>query len=82
MLPSKGTAMNYLIGAIIAVLGVLLGWAIYDEVKAEKFYLRKDSWHCTANHVETTMIPIYNGNSTTYVPQVHSVCDQWSRNGG
>lgn len=74
--------MEKLIILFTAFLICLVGWVVYDEIKSDKFYLRKDSWHCTINHVETTLMPITTGNSTTYVTQVHSVCDQWSKNGG
>ena len=65
-------------GVFILVIGVFV-WAAFDAIFAETFSLRKDSWACTASHLETTHIPVTVNNVTTYTPSVSEVCDQWSR---
>lgn len=71
-------------GVVICwVLGIgiflFLGVLFYSEVTAEKFYLRKDQWKCTASHQETytTMMQV----GSMQIPQFHTttVCDKWER---
>lgn len=65
--------------AFTVVLAGLFGVAIYQDSRAEKFSLRKDSWACTRSHVDTFTTYIKIGD--VMVPQFHTdtVCDQWSR---
>lgn len=56
---------------------------IVDDVYAEKFELRKDSWGCTRSHEETTQSTYYLYVGGVQMPQTtygtETVCDQWSR---
>lgn len=68
---------DWLFGAVVAsVVAVLvwLGWLIYDDVHAEKFALRKDSWACTKSHNERHFLVV----GKIVVPQTRSVCTQWT----
>jgi hypothetical protein len=69
-----------ILGCVALVL--LLGYILYDDAHAEKFGLRKDQWICTANKVETTYIVTASGKGTTnWIPDVHSVCTQYTKAG-
>lgn len=66
--------------ALIAALLLGIGAFIYDACFAESFSLRKDTWGCTASHVETsTTLVNYGNNVLVPVTSTDNVCDQWSR---
>lgn len=61
-------------------------FALYDEYVSEKFYLRKDQFHCSASHIEITYDThtTTNANGTTSTvttPREVVVCDVYTRNG-
>jgi len=65
---------------VLAILVTTVVCAAYDEMIAEKFYLRKDSWACTKAHAEVSTVPItISGGYMVLVPETHNICDQWSR---
>lgn len=68
-----------MVGLFILVIVGIIGYAVYDEYVAEKFYLRKDQWVCTASHVEYITTTTKVGDQD--IPQVipNTVCDQWTR---
>lgn len=62
---------------IILLLAICIGvpWAVYDEYKSEKFYLRKDQWVCTISHTETTYVMV----GKVLMPSFRQVCDEYKR---
>lgn len=71
------------VGALVIFIFVLFPMAIYQEVTAETFELKKADWVCMAQHKETTTTYVYSGNgkSGVMVPitSTHDECDNWSR---
>lgn len=69
------------LGVALLTLAVFacIGWLIWDELTAEKFSLRKDSWTCTRSHTETNYTYTQVGNTTIPIPYYTEVCDQWTR---
>jgi hypothetical protein len=56
-----------LIGLGVAATFAFVGYQFYEEFAAEKFSLRKDTYTCTASHLEA------NGT------EVWTICDTYSR---
>lgn len=62
---------------IIAVGALLLFYGIYENMTAEKFSLRKDSWTCAESRREpyTSMV------GKVVVTNYRDVCYNWKKNG-
>lgn len=74
-----GSLMIFVGGPLFFVMAAL-PWAFWSEQSSPDLVtLKKDAWACVASHTETTMVPISTGKTTTMVPQMHSVCDQYGR---
>lgn len=68
-----------LLGAAgIVVVGALI-YFVVDLIGAETFSLRKDEWKCTSSHTEFTFIPQVVDKTTTLIPVMSTICDQWTR---
>ena len=73
-------AFGTLVITIIAFVISLFVWAIVDAIFAETFSLRKDSWGCSAQRLETSFTTITDADGRMQtVPTVHQVCVQWTR---
>lgn len=73
--------MPWFVGLILVVavgMVLLIPVALYAEYKAEKFYLRKDQWTCTASRLETSTTYIQSGNVMVPITSTHKHCTQWS----
>ncbi|RYD62552.1 MAG: hypothetical protein EOP83_14305 [Verrucomicrobiaceae bacterium] len=76
---TEGLVYGFL--TLIVVVGIaFLGWAVYDDITSEKYEIRKDEFTCTRSHQEVIMTTQTIGNTTYQVPQVSTVCDQYTRN--
>lgn len=71
------------IGKIVIALLLCLLTAVvygaYDEFRAEKFYLRKDSWTCTKSHLVATQTMVLVGKALIPIITTHTECDRWDR---
>lgn len=67
--------------SIVLTVGLFLGLglAIYYEIHAEKFYLRKDQFACSKAHTELITAFVPAGKIMIPVMQSHVVCDQYTR---
>lgn len=68
-------ATPWIIGGILLVCVGGIAYAVYDDVTADKFSLRKDQWVCGKSHNEQSVtwagkVPIYTNKE---------VCDLWVR---
>ncbi len=79
-LPVIDDLLSWGFGALVLLVIVGLGFAIYDEATAETFDLRKDEWVCTVSHedIQTTWISGPN-NSMQPLITTSTVCDRWER---
>lgn len=67
--------LTYVFLALVVLIPILLGYAIYDEFYSEKISLRKSDWICTQTKAEISNI--YIGGKLT--PQVRSQCIKYQR---
>ena len=69
--------MNLAIVAIVLLIAAA-PFAIYAEYKAEKFYLRKDEWACTASVERPITTYVQSGNVMVPITTYSKHCTQWS----
>jgi ABC-type phosphate transport system substrate-binding protein len=69
-----------LIGLVLFILVIIVGFSTYERYTAIKFTLIKAEWKCTNVQLKTELVPIANGNgSTTVYPLTNEVCVQYSK---
>ncbi|WP_148282930.1 hypothetical protein [Pseudogulbenkiania sp. NH8B] len=67
---------------VIAVLMLIAGVAVWQDAQSPHFQLKKSDWVCTREKLETILMPVSTGNSTTLIPETSSVCVEYRRTGG
>lgn len=70
--------MVWLIILIVVGLIIAIPFAIYEEYTAEKFYLRKDQWTCSASVERAYTTYIQSGSTMIPITNYQRHCTQWT----
>lgn len=69
--------VTLLIVGVVVVL-IVAPFAIYADMKAERFSLRKDEWSCSASVERPVTTYIQSGNVMIPITSYTKHCTQWS----
>lgn len=75
-------AVNGLFALIVLLFIALVGFVVYRMVYPPAMIeIVREDWRCTRDHQDVTMIPmsIDGGKTTTMMPQLSTVCDEYRR---
>jgi TRAP-type C4-dicarboxylate transport system permease small subunit len=67
---------------LIALTVALIGWCgymVWESETSEHYELAKSDWSCTQSSTQTSMVPMLVGKTTIIMPQVSTVCTNYSR---
>lgn len=65
------------LGGFLAVITVVVGFAVWSEATSEKISITKSEWSCTQTATKTILMPM----GKVILPQLRTECVKYERDG-